>query len=162
MVSRWQALNPVWNQLQQLQGGGQVWNQLQALQNEMNRLFDRWSGDTSQGPGFAGTFPSVNVWEDADHLYLEAELPGVEQKELEIYVTGGNQLTLKGQRRQAVPEKGVWHRQERGAGTFSRVLTLPFDVNQDKVDARLEHGILRVALAKHEAAKPRKITVKGE
>jgi HSP20 family protein len=61
-----------------------------------------------------------------------------------------------------VPGKGIWHRQERGFGTFSRTLTLPFPVDPDKVDARLENGVLRVNLAKHESARPRKIQVKAE
>jgi HSP20 family protein len=144
--SRWQAFHPVWHQLQQLQG-------------EMNRLLDRWNEGGREGDS---QFPPVNVWEDTDSLYVEAELPGLDLKDLEIYVTTPNQLTIKGERRHHLPEKGVWHRQERGYGTFSRVLTLPYDVNRDNVDARLEQGILQLKLAKSEAAKPRKIVVKGE
>jgi HSP20 family protein len=141
--SRWQMFNPVWNQMQQ-------------FQNEMNRLFDRWNG------GAPASFPAVNVWEDGDHVRVEAELPGLDLRDLEIYVTGGNQLTIKGERKQNVSGKGVWHRQERGFGTFSRTLTLPFPVDPDKVDARLENGVLRIDLAKHESARPRKIQVKAE
>jgi HSP20 family protein len=136
-----------------------VWDQLRQFQGEMNRLFDRWGGNG--GPVVAG-FPPVNVWEEGDEVFVEAELPGLDLKALEIYVTGGNQLTIKGERQQLVPEKGVWHRQERGFGSFSRTLTLPFAVNADKVDARLENGVLQVKLAKHESAKPRKIPVKAE
>ena len=136
-----------------------VWNQLSQFQREMNRLFDRWGGAT---PAAAPAFPPVNVREEDDHVVLEAELPGLQLKDLEIFVTGGNQLTLKGERRPELPEKGVWHRQERGFGKFSRSLTLPFAVNSDKVDARFENGVLLVKLPKHESAKPRKIQVKGE
>jgi HSP20 family protein len=60
-----------------------------------------------------------------------------------------------------VPEKGVWHRQERGFGRFSRTVTLPFAVDASKVDAHFENGVLRVQLAKHESAKPRMIAVKA-
>ena len=60
-----------------------------------------------------------------------------------------------------MPEKGVWHRQERGFGAFTRQLALPFPVDADNVDARFENGVLLVKLAKHEAAKPRKIVVKS-
>jgi HSP20 family protein len=141
--SRWQVFNPVWNQMQQ-------------FQNEMNRLFDRWNGGTPAG------FPAVNVWEDGEHVRVEAELPGLDLKDLEIYVTGGDQLTVKGERKPNVPGKGVWHRQERGFGTFTRTLTLPFPVDPDKVDARLENGVLRIELAKHASARPRKIQVKAE
>ena len=68
----------------------------------------------------------------------------------------------KGERKPQVPEKATCHRQERGFGSFVRVLTLPFEVNRDNVDARFENGVLQVKLAKHESAKPRKITVKAE
>jgi HSP20 family protein len=136
-------------------------DQLQQFQSEMNRLFDRWTpnGGTQ---GLAVSYPAVNIWESADQVFVEAELPGLKLDDLEIYVTGGNQLTLKGERKQVTPEKGVWHRQERGFGSFVRTLTLPFPVNADKVDARFENGVLLIKLAKHESAKPRKIAVKGE
>jgi HSP20 family protein len=146
--SRWQSFNPVLNQLQQ-------------LQEEMNHLFDRWGGEGRRFLGLGG-YPAVNVWEDGDAVLIEAELPGLDLKDLEIYVTGGNQLTLKGDRKPAVPEKLTWHRQERTFGPFSRVLTLPFPVDADKVEARFENGVLTVRLAKHESAKPRKIPIQAE
>jgi HSP20 family protein len=141
------------------QPAGSVWDQLQQFQTEMNRLFDRWG--TEQGTGPAG-FPAVNVWEDNEAVIVEAELPGLDLKDLEIYVTGKNQLAIKGERKPVKVEKGVWHRQERGFGSFVRVLTLPVEVNREKVEARFENGVLVVKLAKHEAARPRKITVKAE
>lgn len=148
-LSRWQPLGSVWKELQQLQG-------------EMNRAFERWGGDGTRLLGLNASYPALNVWEDNDAVFVEAELPGLDMKDLEIYVTGGNQLTIKGERKQPVIEKGVWHRQERGSGSFSRTLTLPFPVDADHVEARFENGVLHVKLAKHESAKPRKITVKAE
>jgi HSP20 family protein len=138
-----------------------LWNQLQQFQSEMNRLFDHW-GNGGWVDNGASVFPALNVWEEGDQVWVEAELPGLDLKNLEIYVTGGNQLTLKGERRPSVPEKGVWHRQERNYGSFTRSLTLPFLVDADKVEAKLENGVLLVKLAKHESAKPRKIQVKAE
>src|SRR5207249_4919202 len=117
------------------------WDFLQQFQSEMNHLFDRWS-DGGWSRGFTAAYPAVNVWEEADAVYVEAELPGLDRKDLEIYVTGGNQVTLKGERKAPVPDKGVWHRQERGQGSFVRTLTLPAPVDPDKVDARLENGVL--------------------
>src|SRR5262249_4877843 len=67
----------------------------------------------------------------------------------------------KGERKQPVPEKGVWHRQERNYGSFARTFTLPYPVDADKVDARLENGVLLIRLAKHESARPRKIPGKA-
>jgi HSP20 family protein len=148
MTSRLQSFSP--------------WDQMQQFQHELNRLFDRWNGDRDWQRGFAGTYPALNVWEDAEHVFVEAELPGLSLNDLEIYVTGGNQLTIKGERRFETPQKGVWHRKERGQGTFTRALTLPFAVDADKVEARFENGVLFVRLPKHASAKPRKINVKGE
>jgi len=86
----------------------------------------------------------------------------MELGDLEIYVTGGNQLTIKGERKQPKFENATWHRQERGFGEFARVLTLPFPVNADKVQAEFSHGVLKITMPKSEEAKPRKIKVKGE
>jgi HSP20 family protein len=138
---------------------GNMWHGLQQMQREMNRVFDRWHTGTPEA-GVLSSYPAINVWEDVESLHLEAELPGFELKELEVYVTGGSQLTIKGRRQPNAPDKAQWHRQERGHGSFVRVLNLPFAVNQDKVEARLENGILSLELAKAESAKPRKIQVK--
>jgi HSP20 family protein len=146
--TRWSPLsNPVLNQLSELQG-------------EMNRLFDQWGDRGRHFPGVPA-FPALNVWEDEDTLYLEAELPGMELNDLEIFVTGHNQLTLKGERKPPVFEKTVRHRQERGFGTFVRAVTLPSPVDADQIDARFENGVLRLRMPKHEAAKPRKIDIKA-
>ena len=138
-----------------------VWGHLQQLQSEMNQLLDRW-GDGRRWLNMAGGYPPVNLWEEGDVLHVEAELPGMDLKGLEIYVTGGNQLTLKGERKPVVPEKGVWHREERPHGQFTRVLSLPYPVDADKVEARFENGVLRLKLPRHESSKPRKIQVKGQ
>jgi HSP20 family protein len=137
-----------------------VWGPLQQLQGEMNQLLNRWF-DVPTGADGVRTFPAVNLWEADDQVFVEAELPGLELKSLEVFVTGGNQLTLKGERKLQVSEKGLWHRQERGYGAFTRTLTLPYLVDADKVEAKLENGVLLVRLAKHESARPRKISVKA-
>src|SRR5689334_4998775 len=105
LASRWQPFQPVSNVLNQ-------------FQSEINRLFDRWGGEAGQGAGA----PAVNVWEDGEELFVEAELPGLEIGGLEIFVNGGNQLTVKGERKPPTVNKGLWHRQERGFGAFNRTL----------------------------------------
>jgi HSP20 family protein len=158
MVARLQSFSPIWNE-HPLFPSSSVWNQLRHLQSGVNGLFDRWNGDGGQGPD--ATYPSVNIWEDAESIHVEAELPGLEQEDLEIYISGGNQFTIKGERKEKVPEKGICHRQERAFGRFVRVLTLLTEVDRDKVEARFENGILLVKLAKQESSKPRKIIVQG-
>src|ERR1043165_530719 len=134
-----------------------VWRSLHDMQHEVNRVFDRWGNQTF---GLV-EMPAINLWEEDEALWLEAELPGLELKDLEIFVTGHNQLTLKGERKPPVFEKGTPHRQERGFGQFTRTLTLPFAVDENNVEAHFENGVLRVRLPKHEAAKPRKIAIKA-
>ncbi|MBL8793194.1 MAG: Hsp20/alpha crystallin family protein [Planctomycetia bacterium] len=136
-----------------------VGNEFNRLQHEMGQFFDQF-GRTGW-PTPAPAFPALNVWEDEHNVYAEAELPGIGQDALQITVSQGDQLTLAGERR-PMESQGVWHRQERGHGRFSRTVQLPALVNPDQVEARLEHGVLLVTLAKSEAAKPRRITVKSE
>ena len=104
-------------------------------------------------------YPALNIWEDDDSMYVEAELPGFNIDDIEMYVTGENQLSLKGQRQRPQREGGTWHRQERGFGAFSRSLELPSPVDGDKVNAELTNGVLTITLPKKEAARPRRIEV---
>jgi HSP20 family protein len=134
-----------------------VWNSLHEVQHEVNRIFDRWGNHSF---GLVET-PAVKLWEEDEALYLEAELPGLELQDLEIFVTGNTQLTVKGERKAPEVGKGVLHRQERGFGKFTRTIALPFAVDDNNVDARFENGVLKVRLPKHEAAKPRKIVIKA-
>jgi HSP20 family protein len=140
---------------------GDPWVQLHNLQDQVNQLFHRW-GDQGRELFGLGGFPAMNLWEEGDAVLLEAELPGLDLKDLEIFVTGGNQLTVKGERKQAAPEKALWHRQERSVGKFSRTLALPFPVDPERVEAKFENGVLAVRLTKHESARPRKIHIKAE
>jgi HSP20 family protein len=119
-----------------------------------------WGNLPQPRPGLAGSFPPVNVREDQDQFYVEAELPGLNHDDLEILVEG-DQLTIRGERK-PVADEGRWHRQERAFGRFQRTFTLPVAVDADKVEARLDQGVLTLTLPKSEAAKPRKIAVKAE
>ena len=135
------------------------WGEVRQLRDEMNRLFASFN---QQWPGLGTGYPVVNVWQDADNLYAEAELPGIDLGDLEIFVTGGDQLSIKGERKPIDGQEGVWLRRERPFGRFARLLTLPVDVDANKVQARLVNGVLTLTLPKSEAAKPKKIAVKAE
>lgn len=132
---------------------------MNRLQNEMNRLFDHW--DTRPTQYVEGVFPPLNLWEDDDNLFIEAELPGFKMDDLDVYVTGGSQLSIKGARSHPELENGTWHRQERGFGSFSRVVELPGNVEGDKVTAECCHGVLTITMPKCAEARPRKIAVKS-
>jgi HSP20 family protein len=142
------------------QGSGPFWGQLHNLSTEVNNLFERLDGGALRA--FAPAYPALNVWEEADSLIVEAELPGMAPADIEILITAGDQLTLKGERKPPAVDKAALHRHERGVGKFERTLQLPYMVDAEKVEARFENGVLRVQLTKHEAARSRKITVKGE
>jgi HSP20 family protein len=139
-----------------------LWGKISQLRDEVDRLFESFGFGDGRWPALAQAYPAVNVWEDDNHVYAEAELPGMELSDLEIYVTGGNQLTIKGERKQPTADRAFWHRQERGFGSFTRVLTLPVDVDPEKVEARLHNGLLTITMPKSETARRRKITVRVE
>jgi HSP20 family protein len=132
---------------------------LDRMRREMDRLFDAFSGQ-GEGRVSAGVYPLVNLTEDQENFYLRAELPGMKAEDLDIQVTA-NSLSLSGERKIAQESNGVkYHRREREGGRFSRVVTLPGDINAEKVDADLVNGVLTVKIAKAEAAKPKQITVR--
>src|SRR5437764_11535188 len=137
-----------------------LWSEMGRFQEELNRVFGRFVPESAKTFfTAAGAGPLVNVWEDDEALYAEADLPGVKMEKLEIFVTEGNQLTVQGERPEGDWNNAVWHRQERGFGQFTRTLALPALVDADKVEARYENGVLRLTLPKSEAAKPRRISV---
>ncbi len=146
MLTRWQPL-------------GDVRAEMNRLNDEMNRLFGRYTNGAREFS--TGGYPPLNLWEDENNLYVEAELPGFNLDNLEMYVTGENQLSIKGERKQPELEAGMWHRQERGYGAFSRLMELPGAVDSDQVSAEFKNGVLTIKLPKKEEAKPRRIEVKA-
>ena len=133
--------------------------QMNRLRRDMDRLFDHW-GESRPQQYSRSTFPPLNLWENDDNMFVEAELPGFGLDDLEIMVTGGNQLSIQGERKAPELEGGTWHRRERGFGSFSRTIELPGYVDSDKVTAEFKYGILTITLPKREEVKPRRIEVK--
>jgi HSP20 family protein len=132
---------------------------MNRLQGEMNRLFGRY-GVSNGLEGTAAGYPALDLWEDEDHLYVEAELPGMELGDLEIFFNGDDQLSIKGERKRPEIEKASWHRRERGFGSFSRLMTLPQNVDAENVQAEFKNGVLTISMPKKEESKPRRIEVK--
>jgi HSP20 family protein len=129
------------------------------LQDELEQWLGRGMNDPRQLA--RNVYPLLNLWEDDNNLYVEAELPELELSDLEISVDGDNQLSIKGEHRRAEQEKGMCHRHERGHGNFSRIGELPQYVDSDKVTAELKHGVLTITLPKRQEAKARRIEVKA-
>ena len=133
---------------------------LDSFRREMLRVLDAASGD-----GFSdvmgGVFPPVNVTQDDENFYIRAEIPGIKPNELSISALR-NRVSLSGNRE--IPrehDRVSYHRRERAEGTFNRTVTLPSDVNAERIDARYASGVLTLTLPKAEEAKPRQITVKA-
>lgn len=134
-------------------------DELEHMRRQMDRIF----GELNRGAvekSISGVFPAINLTENTDNYYVRTELPGVQSKDLDIQATV-NSLAISGERK--IPEveaNAKFHRREREAGKFSRMIGLPDNINPDAVEAALENGILTVVIPKKEAAKPRQITIK--
>ena len=128
---------------------------LRGLQQEMGRLFERFSGEGLHG----GTYPPVNVYANEDEAVVTAELPGIAIGDLDISVLR-DQLTIRGERKRAeLPEGATCHRTERPCGPFMRAVQLPFEIEDGKVQATYQQGVLRLVLPRAEATRPRKIEI---
>lgn len=135
-------------------------SQLEQMRREMDQIGSALFGRMGLRPGMAGVFPTLNITEDKDHYYVRAELPGIQAKDLELQVHNKS-LSIAGERKIVSEGENVkYHRREREAGRFSRIIDLPNEVNADKVDAQMTNGILTITIAKSETTKPRQITVK--
>lgn len=135
---------------------------LSSIQEKMNQLFEdtfsRTRGrDEALGKGM--WTPAVDIFETEDAVVVKAEIPGVERDQIAVEIKDGI-LTLHGERKfeKEVKEEN-YHRIERAYGTFHRSFSLPSSVEQDKISAKFNEGVLEVTLPKKERAKPKQIKV---
>ena len=129
-----------------------------ALQNRMNSLFGNLA--ESEGPLTTASFvPAVDVYEDSEKVVLKLEVPGIEEKDMDVRVEN-HTLTVKGERKFEKEEKEEnFHRIERRYGSFYRAFTLPSTVDTENVDAKYEAGVLKLELKKKPEAQPKQIKV---
>ncbi len=145
-----------------------VIEEMDALRREIDRLFTNAATAPWRRVAFlpgrgARQYPLVNLNEDRDNLYIEALMPGVDPKSLDVEIVQGT-LRLTGEKPRwpaGAPkvQEDAYHRNERAAGKFVRTVSLPTDVDDKRIEAKYEHGVLRVTLPKAESAKPRQINV---
>jgi HSP20 family protein len=136
-------------------------SEMDRLRREMDSIYSAFAEGRGIAPA-AGVFPALNMSEDDFNLYVRAELPGVAPENIDI-TTKQNNLIIKGERKIAAEgEKVSYHRKERDAGNFRRIISLPTRVDTDNVMATCKNGVLTVTLPKAEEAKPRQISVKSE
>lgn len=130
--------------------------ELDRLQREIQQAVD--FSPSIRGVGRGG-FPAINVGGTAKSVEIFAFAPGVDPASLDVQIEKGV-LTVAGERKvDAVPEKAAVHIDERFAGRFRRVVTLPEDIDAGNVQAKYRDGVLHISIARKEAAQPRRITI---
>jgi HSP20 family protein len=139
-------------------GSYRPFEEISRMRRQMDRVMDSlWERPASAWG--AGVFPAINLTEDENAFYVRAELPGVTAQDLDIQATARN-LTIAGERKlSAENEAAKYHRREREGGRFSRAFTLPKDIDAERIEAKMQNGILTLKIPKAESAKPRRITI---
>jgi HSP20 family protein len=134
--------------------------ELHSMQQEMNRLFNTFfDAPNAQSGGPRRWVPAMDLVELDDHFVLRADLPGLEEGDVKLEVAD-DVLTLSGERKfEHEDRKEGFYRLERGAGSFSRSLTLPEGIDADKVEASFDKGVLEVRIPKPEARQPRRVEI---
>ncbi|MDD2540602.1 MAG: Hsp20/alpha crystallin family protein [Desulfuromonadaceae bacterium] len=144
-----------------------MFRELDSLKKEIDEAFrgvgiGRPFGSTFLAPISTRRFPLVNFSEDEGHLYVDALVPGVDPKNIDLSVVR-NSITISGERKPFEGKEGqVVHRSELGYGKFSRTLELPVDIAPDKIKAECKDGIIQISLGKAEHAIPKKIEIKAQ
>ncbi len=139
------------------------WNPYTELERTVNGLFDQplglrpiWDDRNAEAQAWQ---PPVNVYEDKDYLEIEAQLPGIDLKDIELSVKE-QKLELRGERKaDAQKAKDGYHVHEARYGNFSRSFVLPSIVNPDEAKATYDKGVLTITIPKQEKAKPRTIQI---
>lgn len=134
---------------------------LVTLRERMNRLFEEAVTQRGEEKDLIASSwsPSVDIYETEDSLILSAEVPGIEDKDIEVKLED-NTLTLKGERTfEKETEEENYHRIERSYGSFHRSFSLPNYIDQEKIKAEHEHGVLKVIMPKRKELKPKKVKI---
>jgi HSP20 family protein len=135
-------------------------DEVERMRKQLALLTDRVRGGYLNEQ-FSGVFPLCNMTEDTNNFYVRAELPGLNPEELQISITGDS-FSISGERKiKTVSANVKYHRKEREAGKFNRIINLPGQIDVDKVEAHSANGVLTVTMPKSEATKPRQITIKN-
>lgn len=134
---------------------------LRNLRDEMQEFFSNVMGGELEGWPLGQVAPTLDVSETNGSVEVRMDLPGMKPEDIDIQVNG-NLLMVSGERREEKEETDrAFHRVERRMGSFSRSLTLPCAIREEKVDARYRDGVLSITLPKTDEAKSRKVQVKS-
>ena len=132
-----------------------------TLREKMNRLFEDSLAQKGEDKDMVTSnwAPAVDIYETANELVLTAEVPGIDEKDIEIKIED-NTLTLKGERKfEKETKEENFHRIERSYGSFFRAFSLPNSVDPDLIQAEHENGVLRVVMPKRQELKPKTVKI---
>ena len=131
-----------------------------SLQDRVNRVFrESYNGSHDESLTTSTFAPAVDVYEDEHQVTLKIEVPGIDEKDIDVRVEN-NTLTVHGERKIEKEEKEEnYRRVERQYGSFTRTFTLPQTVDAEKVSANYDKGVLKITLPKKAEAKPKQIRV---
>jgi HSP20 family protein len=137
-------------------------SQFRHLEQEMDELFSggtTWTGTRNIRSLPSGSFPAVNVGQTADAVTVYLFAPGIDPKTLNTSIQQ-NLLAISGQRHVTLDKDATYYRQERFTGDFHRVISLPDDVDPERVEARYADGVVQVTVGRRASAKPRQIEIR--
>ena len=136
-----------------------VWEFMNEVQRAMD---DIWQGSPTKTPATAQFVPAVDLHESPDFYLVSVDVPGVKQKDIRIDVQQGR-LAISGERvRETASQDNLFKRFERAYGRFERTFQLPKNVDEGKIQARFENGVLEVMIPKAEVSKPKTIEIQSE
>jgi HSP20 family protein len=135
-----------------------LFDEVRRLESEMDQLFGRGSPPAGIRAMRRGTFPPINVGATPERVDVYLFAAGLDPRSLDISIQQ-NLLAVSGQRTVPVDEAADYYRQERYDGEFRRVITLPDDVDPNRVEAKYRDGVLQITVQRREVARPRQITV---
>ena len=137
------------------------WDPFQSVREEVENLWSSLASDRGDGWLAQMTVPPIDLVENENTVKVRMDIPGIKPDQIDIQLNN-NLLTVCGKREEEKEEKGqMFHRVERRSGSFSRSVTLPAAVNEDKVDAQYKDGVLTITMPKTEASKTHRIKVKS-
>jgi len=137
---------------------GSVFDELWRLQQEVDELFGSWSSPLGIRSLPRGSFPAINVGQTPDRVDVYLFAPGIDPKSLDISMQQ-NLLTVSGKREGEAAKEADYYRQERFSGEFRRVISLPEDVDPERVQAKYADGIVQIGVQRRESARPRQIEI---
>jgi HSP20 family protein len=136
-----------------------LFDQFERMRRQMDWLFGERGGPLGIRSVASGTYPAINVGASSEQVDVYVFAAGTDPKSLDVSLQQ-NLLSVSGERKIDIPKEAQLYRHERFDGSFRRVITLPDDVDPEKVSATHRDGVLHITVQRREVVKPRKIEVK--